>query len=305
MAEWDWVEVVGPTVETAVQAAVEDLGLDTPDAAEVEVIQEPTSGFLGFGGTDAIVRVRPKQKKKSGGRRGRGRGKRGKSDGRQKQTQSGDKQQRNDGRKQRGSGNRQGGNGDKQRSKGDKQQQQRGGRDKQRPDRGPRPEKRRQRKEDQMEVEIDRGAQAEIVKEFLTGLLGAFGLEGKVECTVEDDTIIADVSGEQTEALVGAKGSILQATHELCRTIVQRKSQAGARLRLDIAGYQERRREALRIYTGRLVAKVMEEGGEIMLEPMNPAERKVVHDAAADLGGVRTYSEGEEPNRSVVIAKEE
>ena len=156
-----------------------------------------------------------------------------------------------------------------------------------------------------MEVEADRSEQAAMVQEFLTGLLGAFGLEGEVKCVVEDDIIIADVTGEQTEALVGEKGAIIQSVLELSRTIVQRKSQSGARIRLDIAGYGERRREALRIYTGRLVEKVLAEGGEIMLEPMNAADRKVVHDAAGEHDGVRTFSEGEEPKRSVVIAKED
>jgi spoIIIJ-associated protein len=155
-----------------------------------------------------------------------------------------------------------------------------------------------------VEVEADRSEQAAMVQEFLTGLLGAFGLEGDVTTTVEDDIILANVTGGQTEALVGNKGAIMQAVLELSRTIVQRKSQAGARIRLDIAGYGERRREALRIYTGRLVEKILEDGGEVMLEPMNPADRKVVHDAAAEHDGVRTFSEGEEPKRSVVIATE-
>jgi spoIIIJ-associated protein len=92
---------------------------------------------------------------------------------------------------------------------------------------------------------------------------------------------------------------------ELCRTMVHRQSQAGARLRLDIAGYAERRREALRIYARRLAEKVLAEGGEIMLEPMNPADRKVVHDTAADIDGVRSFSEGEDPERSVVLAPDE
>jgi spoIIIJ-associated protein len=83
---------------------------------------------------------------------------------------------------------------------------------------------------------------------------------------------------------------------------VQRKTQEGARIRLDIAGYGARRREALQIYARRLADKVLEEGGEIMLEPMNPADRKVVHDVITGIDGVRTYSEGEEPNRSVVVA---
>ena len=78
----------------------------------------------------------------------------------------------------------------------------------------------------------------------------------------------------------------------------------GAKIRLDIAGYTERRREALRIYTTRLADKVKAEGGEVMLEPMNAADRKVVHDTVAEIDGVRSFSEGEEPRRSVVIAAE-
>jgi len=149
------------------------------------------------------------------------------------------------------------------------------------------------------------GDQAEIVRGFLVGLLEAFGLEGEVTIRIDGDIIYADVTGDQTEALVGAKGAILDAVLELCRTMVHRQSQAGARLRLDIAGYGERRREALRIYAGRLAAKVLEEGGEVMLEPMNAADRKVVHDVVAEIDGVRSYSEGEDPGRSVVIAREE
>jgi spoIIIJ-associated protein len=322
VSDWDWVEAVGPTVDKAVQAAVADLGLESADAAEIEIIQEGKGGFLGIGGTDAIVRVRPKPKKSGRRRRrgGRGRGRAGENgdserngDRKPKGGRSDDNQQRS-GAKKQGSGDKPQRSGDRNQRSGGGQRRESGQRNdrKDRQQRAPlqqRPEDRQElrmkAKEDEMEVEVDRAAQAEMVKDFLTGLLDAFGLEGNVDCMLEEDTIIANVTGEQTEALVGHKGAILQATHELCRTIVQRKSQAGARLRLDIGGYQERRREALRIYTGRLVEKVTEEGGEIMLEPMNPAERKVVHDAAAELGGVRTFSEGEEPHRSVVIAKED
>jgi spoIIIJ-associated protein len=147
--------------------------------------------------------------------------------------------------------------------------------------------------------------QAKEIGRFLEGLLAAFGLDGEVEMRIDDGVIYADVVGEQTEALVGAKGATMQATLELCRTIIQRRVQAGAKIRLDIAGYNERRREALRIYAGRLASKVLEDGGEVMLEPMNSAERKVVHDAIGEIDGVRSYSEGEEPRRSVVVAKEE
>lgn len=94
----------------------------------------------------------------------------------------------------------------------------------------------------------------------------------------------------------------MQSVLELTRTVVQRKTYGAPRMRIDIAGYAERRREALTIYAGRLAEQVKEEGGEVMLEPMNPADRKVVHDAIAAIEGVRSFSEGEDPNRSVVVA---
>lgn len=150
---------------------------------------------------------------------------------------------------------------------------------------------------------MDREEQARVIREFLEGLLVAFGLEGEVDTKVEEDIIYADVRGSETEALIGSKGSVLQSIHELAKTVVQRKTQETARIRLDIAGYAERRREALKIYAERLADQVREEGEEIMLEPMNASERKIIHDTIAEIDGVRTYSEGEEPRRSVIIAR--
>jgi spoIIIJ-associated protein len=75
-------------------------------------------------------------------------------------------------------------------------------------------------------------------------------------------------------------------------------------MRIDINGYAERRREALKIYTQRLADQVIADENEVMLEPMNAADRKVVHDAVADIDGIRSYSEGEDPRRAVVIAFE-
>ena len=141
-----------------------------------------------------------------------------------------------------------------------------------------------------------------MAKEFLEGLLGAFGLEGTVTHEVQDDVLIVRVDGDQTEALVGNRGVIMQSVLELTRTVIQRKTFGAPRMRIDIAGYGERRREALRIYAGKLAEKILADGGEVMLEPMNPADRKVVHDSIGEIDGIRSFSEGEEPNRSVVIS---
>lgn len=155
-------------------------------------------------------------------------------------------------------------------------------------------------KKDKPESSIE--DQAKVAEEFLTGLIASFGLDGEVQTRIDDDVLYLDVAGEQTEALVGPKGSTMYSVLELTRTTVQRRTFGAPRMRIDIAGYGARRREALTIYTGKLVEQLLESGGEVMLEPMNAADRKVVHDAAAEIGGVRTYSEGEEPRRAVVIA---
>ncbi|MFQ5966041.1 MAG: RNA-binding cell elongation regulator Jag/EloR [Acidimicrobiia bacterium] len=161
------------------------------------------------------------------------------------------------------------------------------------------------KKEEAVVTEVDPQEQAQVVEGFLAGLLEALGLEGDVKTETEDDIVKADVQGEQTEALIGPRGSIMQAVHELTRTVVQRRTKHPVRLRLDIAGYVQRRREALAIYAGRLAEQVQEDGQEIMLEPMNAADRKVIHDAVSDIEGVRTYSEGEEPHRSVILAPDD
>jgi spoIIIJ-associated protein len=160
-------------------------------------------------------------------------------------------------------------------------------------------EKREPKVDDRPEMSIEE--QARIAAEFLEGLVDAFGLEGTVTTKIDDDVIVADVDGEQTEALVGVRGSVRSAIHELTRTVMQRYAHDTARLRLDIAGYAERRRQALTIYAERLIDQLLGEGGEIMLEPMSPADRKVIHDAAAAREGVSSYSEGESPRRYVVL----
>jgi spoIIIJ-associated protein len=305
----EWVEVRAKTVDEAIEEGLRALGLESRDAAEIEVLQEPQRGFLGFGGEPALVRMkaRPKRRRRH---RGRGTGEGGEGDGNEgrqprsggehRQAQShgrpGGRDGSRRGRPEPGRGEGQGRQGQSHRGRPQEARQAR-------PAENRRPAAPRSAADAPSASDV--AEQAEIVRDFLIGLVDAFGLEGEVHTRVEGDIIYAEVTGDQTEALVGPKGAILDAVMELCRTMVHRHSQAGARLRLDIAGYAERRREALRIYARRLAEKVLAEGGEIMLEPMNPADRKVVHDTVADIDGVRSFSEGEEPERSVVIAPDE
>jgi len=307
----EWVEVQGKSVEVAVEAALTELGIPNREAADVEIIQEPSRGFLGMGGQTAIVRVKAKPKS-SGRRRGRSRsrgkggskggdssnrnGGRGQSGGGQKSSAQKSSAQKSSGRDGRGDRNRQ-----RSKPSGDDRRESQGRRQ-QPPQKSKKPQPRQEPKPRKEDVTVDIAEQAQVIEAFLEGLLDAFGLEGTVSVRHEDDIIYAEVTGEQTEALVGQKGAILQAVLELCRTIVQRRTQAGARIRLDVAGYAERRREALGIYAARLAEQVLENGGESMLEPMHAADRKVVHDAILEIDGVRSFSEGEDPHRSVVVA---
>lgn len=287
----EWVEVEGQTVEEAVKMAMTELGIANRDEADVEIIQEPKPGFLGMGGRAAIVKVTKSVQQRKRRSRGRGRGE-GKSQGRSSQPASKESKPQKQNTKQQSGGGSRGGGGQKSSSDRDSTRQ-RGGK--------PKGEKKNVQRDDRPDpAPIEE--QAKVAAAFLTGLLEAFGLEGSVETRIEEEVLYLDVSGEQTEALVGAKGSVMYSVLELTRTVVQRKTYGAPRMRIDINGYAERRREALKIYTRRLAEQVIEDQNEIMLEPMNAADRKVVHDTVADIEGIRSFSEGEDPRRAVVIA---
>ncbi|MCJ7726401.1 MAG: Jag N-terminal domain-containing protein [Acidimicrobiia bacterium] len=306
----EWLEIRARSQQDALEAAVAELGLSSADQVDLEVVEEPQKGLLGFGGKDGLFRASLKRsssrrRRQRGGSRSNGGSRSPKSEGSSSEKSSDDRRKRNGGG--RPSSDRPA-KDDKPRSGEKDSSRQRSGSRSPRPESGrsepsrSKPRTQESRKEEGAEMP-DLNEQATVVNDFLVGLLDAFGLEGSVETSVEgEDIIIANVTGEQAEALIGPKGATLQAILELTRTVVQRKTQAGARLRLDIGGYTQRRREALKVYATRLVEQVRDEGQEVMLEPMNPADRKVVHDVVAESDGVRSYSEGEEPRRSVVIS---
>ncbi len=273
---------VDEATKDAIAHAIEAGIIENEEQAFVEVLEEGAKGVFGIGAKPAVVRVTRKQRKRRRRRR------RGGSKGTGEQQPSAAPQQKQKSGQQAG---RNGGN------RG-------GGKPQQRQQSGPKKEKAPVQEQQQEESRDDVAEQQAAVEEFLSGLVDALGLEGEVRSTLDDGIIKAEVIGEQTEVLVGHKGSLIRNVQELSRTVLQRSFSRPARVMVDIAGYGARRREALGIYAGRLAESVLEDGGEVMLEPMNAADRKVVHDAIAAIGGVRSYSEGEEPRRSVVIASE-
>lgn len=146
--------------------------------------------------------------------------------------------------------------------------------------------------------------EVEAAETFLEGLLDAFGMTGGVEVVVqEDEARELRVSGTDLGLLIGPRGGTIQAVQELTRLAARRNAngRGEARIRVDVGGYRERRREALARFARGLAEEVARSGAQKVLEPMSSPDRKVVHDAASEVEGVATLSEGEEPRRRVVI----
>ncbi len=153
--------------------------------------------------------------------------------------------------------------------------------------------------------EEELGAQGTLVQEFVTDLLDAFGLDGSVSIATaaDDGAIEVAVAGDDLGLLIGPKGQTLQAIQELTRSALQRQrpGETHARVRIDVGGYRERRKEALERFVRDVAEQVKESGAQKALEPMSPPDRKVVHDTVNDIDGVTTISEGEDARRRVVI----
>jgi spoIIIJ-associated protein len=142
--------------------------------------------------------------------------------------------------------------------------------------------------------------EGDIAADYVEGLLDIADLDGDIDMDVEGDRAIVSVVGATLDELVGEDGEVLEALQELTRLAVHRQTGIRARLMLDIGGYRARRRAELADYGRTVAEEVARTGQPKALEAMSPFERKVVHDAVAE-AGLRSESEGEEPDRRVVV----
>jgi spoIIIJ-associated protein len=153
------------------------------------------------------------------------------------------------------------------------------------------------------EHEMDAHMVGEEAQRFLEGLVTAFGLTGTVELVEDGDELELRVQGQELGLLVGPRGTTLQAVQDVVRVASQRRlGDHETRLRVDVGGYRERRRVALGQFATKMAEEVKESGVARVLEPMSSADRKIVHDTLADFEGIATRSEGDDPQRRVVIA---
>ncbi|MHB1535697.1 MAG: RNA-binding cell elongation regulator Jag/EloR [Acidimicrobiales bacterium] len=311
----EWVEMTGRTVQDAKESALDELGVDEQDA-EFEVMEEPKLGLFGRLRTEARVRARvrpttPRAKEDRRDRRRRGRV--ADSDtpeaaplpedvpiqtGRSYEVEAvpecssapqvappnpapAPDSQRPTGRDpQRGTRHA-------------------SSRDAVGPARSDHPHE-----EVETSVDVALEEQAAVAQEFLAGLAREFDLEAEIRVDRPDeDTIDLRLEGANLGLLIGPKGMTLLAIQDLTRTVVQRRTGGtNGRIHVDIGGYRHKRAVALGRFARQVAEQVRVTGTPKALEAMPAPDRKVVHDALADIDGVSTSSEGEGAERRVVIS---
>lgn len=143
--------------------------------------------------------------------------------------------------------------------------------------------------------------EGDIAADYLEELLEIADLDGDLDIFIEGDRAHVSILTD-SEILVGRDGEVLDALQELARLAVMTETGHRSRLMLDIAGYRQKRRSELQALATEAVLEVRETGEQVRMMPMNPFERKVVHDVVA-AAGLTSESEGQEPNRRVVVSK--
>lgn len=143
---------------------------------------------------------------------------------------------------------------------------------------------------------------AEAAERFLREVTGAMGITIEISRSESRDGLMLAMSGgEDMGLLIGRRGQTLDALQYLANIVASRRSREHVRIVLDAENFRERRRKTLEELSERLAQRVVRTGKEIVLEPMTPQERKVIHTALQYHPKVKTFSKGDEPNRRVVI----
>ena len=295
----EWVEVTAKTVEEAKHLALDRLGVDADDA-EFEVVQQPSKGLFGLMRGEARVRarvrptaVRPKRDRRDrGNRRDRDAAVQAPAS---EPTEAVDPDAAESAEAVVAVESR-------QRPRDDRRPRNRNNRTDRGTGSGP-----REQKEHTVEHEsgepVDPAAVGEAAASFVQGLAEALGSSATTEVVVDGTELEVRLVGDDLGLLIGPGGRTLNAVQDLARVAAQRRlGDHDTRLKIDVAGYRERRREALEKFARTVAADVLATGRSKALEPMSSADRKIVHDAITEIDGVTSRSDGDDPARRVVIS---
>jgi spoIIIJ-associated protein len=143
--------------------------------------------------------------------------------------------------------------------------------------------------------------EGDIAADYLERLLDIVDYDGDIDLDVENGRAMVAIVGTDLQPLIGQNGATLDALQELTRLAVQQQTGVRSRLMLDVSGHRKARRAELSTLAQQTAEQVLSSGEPVRLTAMNPFERKVVHDVISATDGVSSESEGEEPNRRVVV----
>jgi spoIIIJ-associated protein len=320
----DWIEVTARTVDEAKELALDRLGV-VEDELEFEVLDESRKGLFGIARSDARIRARvkplsrekPNDRKRRGRRnerssRGGGQGGGGRSGSRGGKQQSRNASDRAADAAPVGAETGPASNGgakSPQEGSGASRRRRRGGRGRGNQGSQERPAGSTAIAVDGRDVEAEVDVETVPVTEqaahaakFTDELVRTMGFNASIRTDIDGEDVTVHIDGDGLGALVGPRGSTVQALEEVVRAAVQHFAGGhSAWMHVDVAGYRERRRQALADFARKIALEVKETGEERAMEPMTAADRKVVHDVIAEVEGVETTSEGEDPRRRVVV----
>jgi len=266
----EWVETTGKSIEEAKSVALDRLGV-ADEEAEFEILEEPKAGL--FGRTRGEARVRARVKPRIPRAKVERRDRRPRKD----DTPSAEGAPR------------------APRAKQPRQQEKKMSDSSENNDRP-----RRERPEGPPADPAQVAAEAE---KFLVGLAASLGATGETAVNIDGNDIEVQLNGSDLGLLVGPRGSTLQAVQDITRVVSQRRmGDHDTRLRIDIGGYRAKRKEALSRFVTQVADEVVASGSARALEAMPSPDRKIVHDALTGRTDIATHSEGEDPNRRVVIS---
>ncbi|SCW37609.1 spoIIIJ-associated protein [Ruminococcaceae bacterium YRB3002] len=140
---------------------------------------------------------------------------------------------------------------------------------------------------------------------FVAEVLSGIGIHGNMDSYREDDTIYISVTGSDCASAIGRHGETLDAISYMTNLIANKHSEERVHVHLDVGGYKKHREQVLRNLAGKAASRALRTGRKVEMEPMNPAQRRLVHAYLQDFEGVTTHSEGTEPNRHVVVTPEQ
>ena len=269
----------GDSIESAVALALQDLKL-TRDQVTVTVLEEPSKGFFGIGSKLAKVRVeeiivpQPKEEPKPAPQpvqKEKPAEKKAEAPEAEPEKPREEKKKKNNRKKPKNGANKK-----EFKIEGDLVQV--------------------SAKPDDLKDAPDHPA-----KEFLENLIREMGLEGEVKVAVNETSVYADIDGKDTGTIIGKRGQTLDSIQYLTSLVVNKGEDEYIRVVVDAENYRAKREETLEKLAYRLAEKCVKTGRSVRLEPMNPYERKVIHTTLQTVPSVVTRSEGNEPNRRVVI----